>query len=105
MEELYEKFGWDLYRKYGHAYDAFKLAIAQPERILGGYGLSQDVMNVLLPVRFFSWTRLCKCTQTHTHTHTHTHWMLVGGGEWRVEPCVCERVSSAYDVILISNGY
>jgi translation initiation factor 2 subunit 1 len=23
--ELYEEFGWDLYDKYGHAYDAFRL--------------------------------------------------------------------------------
>jgi translation initiation factor 2 subunit 1 len=28
LEELYEKIGWPLYRKYGHAYDAFKLALA-----------------------------------------------------------------------------
>lgn len=27
LEELYEKIGWPLYRKYGHAYDAFKLAL------------------------------------------------------------------------------
>lgn len=28
LEDLYEKVGWPLYRKYGHAYDAFKLAIS-----------------------------------------------------------------------------
>jgi len=28
LEELYEKIGWPLYRKYGHAYDAFKIALA-----------------------------------------------------------------------------
>ncbi len=27
LEELYQKIGWPLYRKYGHAYDAFKLAL------------------------------------------------------------------------------
>ena len=27
LEELYEKIGWPLYRKYGHAYDAFKLVL------------------------------------------------------------------------------
>lgn len=26
--DLYERIGWPLYRKYGHAYDAFKLALA-----------------------------------------------------------------------------
>jgi translation initiation factor 2 subunit 1 len=28
LEELYERMGWPLYKKYGHAYDAFKLAIS-----------------------------------------------------------------------------
>lgn len=27
LESLYQKIGWPLYRKYGHAYDAFKLAL------------------------------------------------------------------------------
>lgn len=29
LSELYEKIGWPLYRKYGHAYDAFKLALTE----------------------------------------------------------------------------
>lgn len=29
LNELYEKIGWPLYRKYGHAYDAFKLALTE----------------------------------------------------------------------------
>lgn len=28
LEDLYVKIGWPLYKKYGHAYDAFKLAIS-----------------------------------------------------------------------------
>merc|ERR1719410_1672101 len=28
LEDLYQSIGWPLYRKYGHAYDAFKLALA-----------------------------------------------------------------------------
>jgi len=28
LKDLYEKIGWPLYKKYGHAYDAFKLAIS-----------------------------------------------------------------------------
>jgi len=28
LDELYEKIGWPLYKKYGHAYDAFKLVLA-----------------------------------------------------------------------------
>ena len=27
LEKFYEQVGWPLYRKYGHAYDAFKLAV------------------------------------------------------------------------------
>lgn len=30
LTELYEKIGWPLYKKYGHAYDAFKLALTEP---------------------------------------------------------------------------
>jgi len=29
LEELYQKIGWPLYKKYGHAYDAFKLVLAE----------------------------------------------------------------------------
>lgn len=28
LEDLYERIGWPLYRKYGHAFDAFKVALA-----------------------------------------------------------------------------
>jgi translation initiation factor 2 subunit 1 len=27
LEEMCQKVGWPLYRKFGHAYDAFKLAL------------------------------------------------------------------------------
>eukprot|EP01101_Sappina_pedata_P001729 TRINITY_DN11809_c0_g1_i1.p2 TRINITY_DN11809_c0_g1~~TRINITY_DN11809_c0_g1_i1.p2 ORF type:complete len:322 (-),score=153.18 TRINITY_DN11809_c0_g1_i1:175-1116(-) len=29
-EDLYQSFGWPLYKKFGHAYDAFKLALDDP---------------------------------------------------------------------------
>ena len=29
LTELYERIAWPLYRKYGHAYDAFKIALAE----------------------------------------------------------------------------
>jgi len=28
VEDLYVQFGWPLYKKFGHAYDAFKIAVA-----------------------------------------------------------------------------
>ncbi|GAB2214624.1 hypothetical protein Drorol1_Dr00018981 [Drosera rotundifolia] len=34
LEELYVRFGWPLYRKYGHAFEAFKLIVADPDAIL-----------------------------------------------------------------------
>ena len=27
LEDMYQAIGWPLYRRYGHAYDAFKLAL------------------------------------------------------------------------------
>lgn len=27
LEKLYEDVGWPLYKKYGHAYDAFKISL------------------------------------------------------------------------------
>mmetsp|Transcript_15257 Transcript_15257/g.22351 ORF Transcript_15257/g.22351 Transcript_15257/m.22351 type:complete len:344 (-) Transcript_15257:50-1081(-) len=33
LEQLYGKIGWPLYKKYGHAYDAFKLALAEEEGV------------------------------------------------------------------------
>jgi len=34
LEDLYERIGWPLYKKYGHAYNAFKLALA--DEAIGG---------------------------------------------------------------------
>lgn len=28
LEDLYSRVGWPLYQKYGHAYDAFKIAVS-----------------------------------------------------------------------------
>uniref|UniRef100_A0A7N0TCE3 S1 motif domain-containing protein n=1 Tax=Kalanchoe fedtschenkoi TaxID=63787 RepID=A0A7N0TCE3_KALFE len=34
LEELYINIGWPLYRKYGHAFEAFKLIVADPDSVL-----------------------------------------------------------------------
>jgi translation initiation factor 2 subunit 1 len=34
LEKLYERVGWPLYQKYGHAYEAFKLAVQEPSAVL-----------------------------------------------------------------------
>jgi translation initiation factor 2 subunit 1 len=36
-EELYRQFGWPLYKKYGHCYDAFKLIVADPEKVFADF--------------------------------------------------------------------
>ena len=48
MIELYQQFGWDLYRRFGHAYDAFKLIIQNEHGVLDKYKLRDDVSNLLI---------------------------------------------------------
>ncbi|XVF52800.1 hypothetical protein PTKIN_Ptkin05aG0047800 [Pterospermum kingtungense] len=33
-QELYNKIGWPLYRKYGHAFEAFKIIVTDPDSVL-----------------------------------------------------------------------
>ena len=48
LEELYEMFCWDLYDKYGHALDAFKIAVTEPEKIFEGMEIDPKVLEELL---------------------------------------------------------
>ncbi|CAG8437949.1 16806_t:CDS:2 [Acaulospora morrowiae] len=48
LEDLYTQIGWPLYKKYGHAYEAFKLAITEPEKVFEGLEISQEIANELL---------------------------------------------------------
>jgi translation initiation factor 2 subunit 1 len=48
MIDLYEGFVWDLYKKYGHAFEAFKLAVAEPERVFESYTIDEKVKSALL---------------------------------------------------------
>ncbi|CEG67337.1 Putative Eukaryotic translation initiation factor 2 subunit alpha [Rhizopus microsporus] len=50
LQTLYENIGWPLYKKYGHAYDAFKVAIHNPEAVFGGMNVSEDILNELLSI-------------------------------------------------------
>lgn len=47
LEELYQTIGWPLNRKYGHAYDAFKLSITEPQIFADIQAPSEDVLNEL----------------------------------------------------------
>ncbi|KAJ2852116.1 hypothetical protein IWW36_000495 [Coemansia brasiliensis] len=47
-EEYYEKFGWPLYAKYGHAYHAFKLAVSDPQAVFGEFDLEPGLLDELM---------------------------------------------------------
>ncbi|KAF9596684.1 hypothetical protein IFM89_012883 [Coptis chinensis] len=44
LEDLYINIGWPLYRKYGHAYEAFRLIVNDPDSILNS--LTRDIKEV-----------------------------------------------------------
>jgi len=49
LETLYKQFGWPLYRKYGHAYDAFKLANTDgADKILEGLDVTKAIKEELV---------------------------------------------------------
>eukprot|EP00834_Sanchytrium_tribonematis_P005312 NODE_313_length_10011_cov_0.634584.p4 type:complete len:308 gc:universal NODE_313_length_10011_cov_0.634584:6477-7400(+) len=47
LEELYEMFCWDLYDKYGHALDAFKIAVTDSEKVFEGIKIDPQVFAEL----------------------------------------------------------
>lgn len=48
MIELYETFAWDLYKRYGHAYQAFTMAVRDEESVLGQYNLPENIRTALM---------------------------------------------------------
>jgi len=49
LENLYQIVGWPLYRKYGHAYDAFKIALSgSDEDIFEGLEISETIKSAIL---------------------------------------------------------
>ncbi|KAI8086649.1 eukaryotic translation initiation factor 2 alpha subunit-domain-containing protein [Halteromyces radiatus] len=48
LQDLYESVGWPLYRKFGHAYDAFKVAIADPAAVFEGIEMNDAVRTELI---------------------------------------------------------
>jgi len=48
--ELYQQFGWDLYKRFGHAYEALKLLVTNPDKVLGPYNISEDVKQHLIRI-------------------------------------------------------
>lgn len=50
LETLYEKWGWPLYKAYGHAYEAFKLAISDPVSAFKSVQIDDETKEVLLSI-------------------------------------------------------
>eukprot|EP00177_Eucheuma_denticulatum_P007007 GFKZ01012745.1.p1 GENE.GFKZ01012745.1~~GFKZ01012745.1.p1 ORF type:complete len:310 (+),score=65.53 GFKZ01012745.1:1898-2827(+) len=48
MIDLYQRWGWPLYKKYGHAYDGFRMAVNDPDSVLEGLDLSPREREELL---------------------------------------------------------
>ncbi|KAF9192160.1 hypothetical protein BGZ51_006134 [Haplosporangium sp. Z 767] len=48
LEALYEQLAWPLYAKYGHAYDAFKAALNEPEKVFEGQDIAESTLEELL---------------------------------------------------------
>jgi len=48
LEQLYVQFGWPLYKKYGHAYDAFKAAINEPDKIFEGLNMTAELKDAVI---------------------------------------------------------
>ncbi|KAG9048196.1 hypothetical protein FS837_000542 [Tulasnella sp. UAMH 9824] len=48
LEQLYEQIAWPLGDKYGHPYDAFKIALTDPDSVFEGIEMSKAVRTALL---------------------------------------------------------
>jgi len=48
LQDLYEQFGWDLYKRFGHAHDAFKLMVTEGDRVLAPYNIDPVVKESLI---------------------------------------------------------
>merc|ERR1712072_1380875 len=47
VEKVNEMVTWPLYSKFGHAYDAFKIAIADPAAVFGDMDIPENVKSSL----------------------------------------------------------
>eukprot|EP00163_Fabomonas_tropica_P003196 TRINITY_DN1267_c0_g2_i1.p1 TRINITY_DN1267_c0_g2~~TRINITY_DN1267_c0_g2_i1.p1 ORF type:complete len:302 (-),score=99.60 TRINITY_DN1267_c0_g2_i1:473-1378(-) len=47
LNDLYERFGWDMYDRYGHAIEGFKASLKDPE-VFARYNLEPDLLEALM---------------------------------------------------------
>jgi translation initiation factor 2 subunit 1 len=48
LEDIYNKFGWPIYDKFEHAYEAFRLAMNEPDMVFEGLDISAEEREALL---------------------------------------------------------
>lgn len=48
LEQLYVKIAWPLYKKFGHAYEAFKMAISEPSTVFEGLDIDEELKDAVL---------------------------------------------------------
>ena len=48
LEDIYNEFGWDLYDKFEHAYDAFKLILQEPDMVFSKINISDKSKEELV---------------------------------------------------------
>lgn len=48
LEFMYEKIGWPLYKKFGHAFDAFKASIAENDKVFDGIEFPEAKVQPML---------------------------------------------------------
>lgn len=48
MQDLYERWGWPLYKRYPHAYDGLRMAVNDPETVLAGLDIKPEERDELL---------------------------------------------------------
>lgn len=48
LEDLYEAIGWPLYKRFGHAYDAFKASLVKEDEVFAGIDVPEQVKAQLL---------------------------------------------------------
>lgn len=51
LEDLYQQFGWPLYKKFGHAFEAFKNLVHDPEEIFKQFKVVQAAEGTPSEVR------------------------------------------------------
>lgn len=48
LEKIYDLWCWDLYDIFGHAYDAFRIAVSEPETVFSRINIPQEHQDILL---------------------------------------------------------